>query len=42
VIFAGEAIDLIHKASPAREIVEEIMRDAEKALDRVTQMQFSP
>jgi nitronate monooxygenase len=42
VIFAGEAIDLIHKASPAREIVEEIMCDAEMALDRVTHMQFSP
>jgi nitronate monooxygenase len=41
VIFAGEAIDLIHKTSPAREIVEEIIRDAEAALDRVIHMRAS-
>lgn len=34
VVFAGEAVDLVHRIEPAREIVSGIVRDAEAALAR--------
>lgn len=32
VVFAGEAVDLVHRIEPARDIVSSIVRDAEAAL----------
>ncbi len=34
VVFAGEAVDLVHRIEPARDIVSGIVRDAEAALAR--------
>jgi nitronate monooxygenase len=34
VVFAGEAVDLVHRIEPARDIVSGIVRDAEAALTR--------
>jgi hypothetical protein len=34
VVFAGEAVDLIHRIDPAAEIVSSMVRDAETVLAR--------